>query len=459
MRDRERLHALVDATLVGRWRGFGTTLGERIVHAMRDDAESAARSAAAENVAIAALGGEPGSGAWSRGLAHGLAVATAFGMAAGPNARLVAAISAHFGERPERVMKRELGAALRAEVLPAFSADLDAYLDALVRRGAAAFAALDAMLARDLSSERDAALDPFARATERSAAVRAERAARLLDVERGFAAVRIEDEGGETRPVAPAGRRDDVAPPFDEAAYVRGVASDRYRIAIVGALGRGKATLIDAFAGANVAIGGGIGPEAHLPVHVRFGETSARAACDGAVIAEATWDLPRELELVRVPAFDSGAPDAEAIAFFVAAQANEIVALFSRQLSSAELALYGRLAERGIALTFVHTLADNETAHERRSVVSLAQRYLTERGIAASRVYTVSARDAREARANGRATAAWNEFAALRESLATRAASEAARLARLRAAAAVAPVPRDPTVPKQWNLGRLFRLR
>ena len=116
------------------------------------------------------------------------------------------------------------------------------------------------------------------------------------------------------------------------------------------------------------------------------------AALRTPLLVETPWDLPRELVLVHAPPFDSGFPLAEEIVGAAAAGASEILALFSRQLSDRELDLYGRLAQLGKPMTFVHTIADNETPADRRNVVSLADRYLARAGIVPQRIFTVSTR-------------------------------------------------------------------
>jgi hypothetical protein len=138
------------------------------------------------------------------------------------------------------------------------------------------------------------------------------------------------------------------------------------------------------------------------------------------LLVETPWDLPRQLVLVHAPPFDSGFPLAEEIVAAAAAGASEILALFSRQFSERELELYGKLAPLGKPMTFVHTIADNETPDDRRNVVRLADRYLRERGILPQRILTVSTRE----------QAAWNELGALRATLVAHAEEHMERLRR-----------------------------
>ena len=186
-----------------------------------------------------------------------------------------------------------------------------------------------------------------------------------------------------------------------------------------------------------------------FPVHVRYGDDhrayalgedagwnpiALGEALDAAqrtpVLIETPWSLPRQLVLVHTPAFDSGVPLATEIVVAAASAGSEILALFSRQLSDRELELYGRIAQTGKPLTFVHTMADHEDAAERRNVVMLADRYLRERAIVPQRIFTTSTLEYREAAAARRAPAGWNELVALRSTLEAHAEEHMAHLAR-----------------------------
>jgi hypothetical protein len=259
---------------------------------------------------------------------------------------------------------------------------------------------------------------------------------------------------------------------FDSRTYEHGLRPERWRIAVIGAFKRGKSSLINALAGTHVLHDEDGDGDLRFPVHVRYGaEPCIYALSDDAqwdaipaaammeaatrtpVLVETPWDLPRELVLVHAPAFDSGFPLAEEIVAAVATSASEVVALFSRQLSDRELDLYGRLAPLGKPMTFVHTIADNETAAERRTVVMLAERYLRERSIATKRIFTVSTREE---------DASWNELRAFRATLASHAEEHMDRLSRAarahaeEARLAAAPVAAAVDRPRGSLLGRLF---
>jgi hypothetical protein len=130
--------------------------------------------------------------------------------------------------------------------------------------------------------------------------------------------------------------------------------------------------------------------------------------------------------------------------------------LFSRQLSDRELDLYARLAELGRPMLFAHTIADNESASERRHVVELAAGYLKERNIPVERIFTVSARDYQIAHEAGRVASPWNETEALRSTLEAHAETHMSRLQRR--AAAAEPAATQAGAPAPARTGWLARL-
>jgi hypothetical protein len=240
-----------------------------------------------------------------------------------------------------------------------------------------------------------------------------------------------------------------VAAQFDREAYQRGLRPQRWRVAVLGALRRGKSSLINAFAGHRV-LADEIAGEIAYPVHVRYGEQEGAFAlqADGSwqeveiesALEEATrnpvliltpWKLPHELVLVHAPAFDAGDTALEDVCMVAARASSEVLCLFSRQLSDRELALYQRVAELGKPMLFAHTLADNESAAERRHVVELAKQYLRERMIPVQRVFTVSTLEYAQAKREQRAPAGWNEVDALISTIAAHAEEHMSRLARL----------------------------
>jgi hypothetical protein len=313
-----------------------------------------------------------------------------------------------------------IAARVQAETIGAIERAL-AQRTAVTDHGAAAHALLErAQRAAALATRIETHSETFARES---------RAARREDAD---ADVPLDRHAGTQR--VPA---DEVR--FDPHTYEHGLRPERWRVAVIGAFKRGKSSLINALAGSRVLPDEGGEGELRFPVHVRYGaeprvyalsddaawdeipsDTMLEAATRTPVLVETPWDLPRELVLVHAPAFDSGFPPAEDIVGAVAASASEIVALFSRQLSDRELDLYGRLAPLGKPMTFVHTIADNETAAERRNVVMLADRYLREKAITPKRIFTVTTRE----------DASWNELRAFRATLSSHAEEHMDRLQR-----------------------------
>ncbi len=301
---------------------------------------------------------------------------------------------------------------MRAEALGPLDRALAAHGSGADRAAAAEAARERALGVRALATRIETRSEAFAR---ESRAGRAE----LADP-----AIPLDPLAGRQRVVAADGAR------FDPLTYEHGLRPERWRVPVIGAFKRGKSSLINAIAGNRVLPDEGADLEMHFPVHVRYGDANRayalgedagwneiartdvfEAAQRTPVLIETPWSLPRQLVLVHTPAFDSGVPLASEIVIAAATAGSEILALFSRQLSDRELELYGRIAQTGKAMTFVHTMADHEDASERRNVVMLADRYLRERNVTPQRIFSTSTLEYREAVAAGRAPAGWNELA------------------------------------------------
>jgi tRNA U34 5-carboxymethylaminomethyl modifying GTPase MnmE/TrmE len=534
LRDRAKLHIIVDDTVAAAIGRFAADVAELIAQRLRAQAKTAVGDVvaagragqpapeldalldaiAAERLpltedAAAAFSADPGSGTWSSDLETGLRSSIVLGALGGPAVGLVNAIAQRFAAAPYGTyMKRELVADLRTELFAAFDSDVAAYIETNARRVgtiAAGLGARVARLAQRVRSEAlgaiDTALTARASGTDLAACAAAARdlaeaiaaiatrvdtlsetfarEARAQRSERADPTIPLDPAAGVQQQVQTEGAR------FDPQTYEHGLRPERWRVAVLGALRRGKSSLINAIAGERVLFDEGSAIEMRFPVHVRYGptrkayalsddaawdeiplESAVDAAARTPVLIETPWSLPRQLVLVHTPAFDSGLPDAEQIVFAVAASASETLALFSRQLSDRELDIYGRVANIGKPLTFVHTLADNEAPTERRNVVALADRYLCERAIAPQRIFTVSAAEYRTARLAQRAPEAWNEVGALRSTLENRATEHMARLERAererheieRLSAPAAVTPKDKLRPPSL-LGRFFGRR
>ena len=477
LRDRAKLHILIDETLAAAMGRFAGDVADLTAARLRAAAANAVTPLAAASPLAAALAGErlpitedaarafdadAASGAWSVDLATGLRGTIVLRALGGPAVSLVSAIAARFASRADGTyMKRELIADLDGGLYAGFDDELARFvadIGARVERVAGVLAERVAMLALRVRTEAlgaiDRALDMLARGGDTAAAAQtlggcAEAAGHLATrvenySERFARESRVErDElGGTALPLDPEAGRERVDPGgvhFDPRTYEHGLRPERWRVVVIGAFKRGKSSLINALAGSHVLPDEASGGELRFPVHIRYGaEPKTYALSEDAawdeipageltaaaqrtpVLVETPWDLPRQLVLVHAPPFDSGFPLAEAIDAAAAAGASEILALFSRQLSDRELELYARLAPLSKPMTFVHTIADHETPADRRNVVLLAERYLRERGITPQRIFTVSTRDG----------GAWNELAALRATLISHAEEHMERLRR-----------------------------
>lgn len=453
IRDRGKFHSLVDATVAPVWSAFATDVAGHVARALERIARDRGGVRVADFAALR-LGGVPGTGAWSRDLASGIASTIVLGAIGGPTVGFVHGVARRFAAAKfGAYMKRELGNDLYAELFPAFEREVIRYVGDLGERLAGIYEDAAAAIERERSLARAEALEPIERALVRAdddgARVRATAAlatvvSELANVDASLVALDAAARGrAVVEPAHPNGTATagltgvghGVSAEFDRAAYDRGLRPERYRVVVLGALRRGKSSLINAIAGTRILHDEG-GAEALFPVHVRYGErerayeldalgewreiatTDAMAgAARAPILIETPWNMPRELVLVHAPAFDSGNESAESIALAAAAAGSEILGLFSRQLSDRELALYGRVAELGKPMLLAHTIADNESASERRTVVELASRYLRERAIGVARVFTISALDYFEAANLKRAAAPWNELGALRDTL------------------------------------------
>ncbi|HEX3549009.1 MAG TPA: dynamin family protein [Candidatus Elarobacter sp.] len=498
LRDRAKLHILVDdvlATAIGR---FAADAADLVAKRLRHEAQGASASVvtaardgdpagvlaplldtvAAERLPVTedaarAFGADASSGAWSTDLETGLRSSVVLGALGGPAVGLVDAVARRFAAAPAGTyMKRELLADLGAGMYAAFDAELEAYVDGIAARVETIARELGARIGTLAPRVRAEALGPLDRALQAHAAGAdrdaAAHAARERAAEARALATRIETRteafARESRaeraeradpavPLDPHAGRELVEPAgtarFDPLTYEHGLRPERWRVVVLGALRRGKSSLINAIAGSRVLPDEGADVEMHFPVHVRYGpEHKAYALGDDAgwnqialgdaldaatrtpLLIETPWRLPRQLVLVHTPAFDSGFPLAVEIVRSAASSASEILALFSRQLSDRELELYATIAQNAKPMTFVHTLADHEDSAERRNVVMLADRYLRERGIVPQRIFTSSTLEYSEALDAARAPAGWNELRALESTLEAHAEEHMQRLAR-----------------------------
>ncbi len=488
VRDRARLHSLVDAVAAG---VFATFARESASDTARELERVAGKHTTLRvaDLAAARLGGEPGVGAWSRDLASGLTSTIVLGGLGGPTVSFVQRVASGFaGKPPGAYMKRELGADLSGSYFPALENEVRAYVARLAADVEQIYADIAAAVDRERRDVRAETLDPLERAVALAVDPAARAAARdrlrgaLERLSAVEAALHVASERvagtADAAPRLEASAQTQRATAFDADAYDRGLRPERYRVVVLGALRRGKSSLINAIAETRI-LQDDAGREATFPVHVRYGpaerafalesegswheiplDRAMAQAAETPVLIEVPWKMPRELVLVHAPAFDSGDAQAEDIALAAAGAASEVLALFSRQLSDRELDLYRRVAEANKPMLLAHTIADNETPAERRNVVELAARYVQSRGIPVKRIFTISALDYLEHLHTGRPAAAWNELGALRETLQAHAEEHMQKLAeRARRAAAQTAAPAETPVSSRPNLrGALRRL-
>jgi predicted GTPase len=496
LRDRARLHIIVDRVMASVVAEFAQHASANVVELL--DAALARAEAilpfrfSTNDAAARAFEAHPGTSLWSGDIKSAIAATIVLESIGGPAIGLVHDIATRFASRPPgSYMKRELTADLRAEVFPRFRTEVRAFGERIGARLQRIFDDLAQTISLAAVAKRDADIGSIDRALgahrlNKADDLRAklERNSATLESERKAAGAIVDGFMQRDEEIAPADpghatvrlAHTDADVTFDPTLYNQGLRPSRWRVAVLGALRRGKTSLINAFAGMTV-LTDDVAGSVRFPIHVRYGETRAAfalgergewheipfatataEAVNAPVLVLVPWKMPRELVLVHAPAFDSGDASAEDVNVVVASNASEVLCLFSRQLSDRELSLYERVSEFNKPMLFAHTIADNESASERRGVVDLAHTYLEERKIPAQRVFVVSAHEFEEASRQSRAPAAWNETEALRATLEGHAEAHMARLDRLARAAKEQPVPATATQDKQRSgfFGRLF---
>ncbi|GAC1415578.1 MAG: hypothetical protein NVSMB5_04910 [Candidatus Velthaea sp.] len=335
LRDRAKLHIIVDDTLATAIGRFAGDVADFVAQRLRGDAQNAANSVvaagrsadpaghltpiltalAAERLPVTeatalAFGADPGSGAWSTDLETGLRSTIVLGALGGPAVGLVTAIAERFASAPHgQYMKRELLADLGGSLFPQFDKDIADYVDTNAARVADVAAALSARVAALAPRVRgealaavDRALDAHASGVDRVAAARSARehaqaiaavATRVETLSETFARESRSERAEYADPAVPldpAAGRERVAPAdgarFDPDTYEIGLNPQRWRVAVLGAFKRGKSSLINAIAGDRVLRDEGADIEMRFPVHVRYGpELKAYALGD-----DAAWD-------------------------------------------------------------------------------------------------------------------------------------------------------------------------
>ncbi|MDQ6932382.1 MAG: dynamin family protein, partial [Candidatus Eremiobacteraeota bacterium] len=505
LQDRAKLHIMVDGAVADLVGHFAAGLAADTVSTLQDILQRSQEFVDLEfsisNAGAQAFGARPGTAAWSAeplGALRGTIVLQAVGEI---SIDIVADIAERFtAAQKGRYMKRELSNDLRAHIFPRLHAQVTNFVDSLADKIALMFDDLSCFLSEAFRKQHDICLGSIDRASQlRNSPVE------LAQTIERFQHQRSEVQDEYDRLATAIGdflQRNPETPPaqtgpeeirrahaelaaFDESAYDRGLRPERWRVCVLGGLRRGKSSLINAIAGSRVLHDETAG-EIAFPVHVRYGpierahslnnlgewsEVEIESALDEAtrnpVLIETPWQLPRQLVLVHAPAFDMGDGRTAEICMVAARAASEILCLFSRQLSDLELNMYGRVADLNKPMTFVHTLADNEAAQERREVVDLAWQYLRQRNVLPKRIFTVSTFEYNQARRAERAPAGWNELEALSSTVSAHAQEHMQRLARLeRSSAGVKTTAAPASATQERNspsfvraLRRLFRPR
>ena len=359
-----------------------------------------------------------------------------------------------FAARPHGTyMKRELIADLRAKILPRLrTRDRRLREVASERAAAAPVRRSRASVARAVAAQRDAELGAIERALQRARpAATSPRAKRGLrerargDRQRSAAARELvagfterDEDDRSRRPESRGGSSRDGDARSIPDAYDRGLRPERWRVAVFGALRRGKSSLINAIAGTTV-LTDDVGRQRSAlsdPRPLRRARTARmRSTSDG------EWNEIDAVERRRPQAADRARsrarcrgnfpsnscwctrrhsiraiPTAEEVALAAAGAASEVLGLFSRQLSDRELELYD--ARRRARQTDAASPTRSPTTkrpNERRHVVELAERYLRERGIATPRIFTVSALEYSKPRSGARRSRMERDSSALRQ--------------------------------------------
>src|SRR5665213_162190 len=196
LRDRAKLHILVDDVLASAIGRLAMDTAELVAKRLRDETQAASSSVvaatrsadrdgglsplldaiAAERLPLTedvarAFGGDASSGAWSTDLETGVRSSIVLGALGGPAVGLVDAIARRFAAGPPGAyMKRELLADLDAGIYPAFDAELAVYVDGIAVRVASIAHGLGARVAALAPRVRAEALGPLERALAAHAA-------------------------------------------------------------------------------------------------------------------------------------------------------------------------------------------------------------------------------------------------------------------------------------------------
>ncbi len=164
VRDRGKLHSLVDATAAPIWTAFARDVAGDVARELERFARSRPDVRIAD-IAALRLGGEPGTGAWSRDLAGGITSTIVLGAIGGPTVAFVHAVVGRFAAHAHGTyMKRELGADLYATLFPELERNVAAFVEALAGELAGAYDDLSEAIERERRLARAETLEPIERA-------------------------------------------------------------------------------------------------------------------------------------------------------------------------------------------------------------------------------------------------------------------------------------------------------
>ncbi len=261
LRDRAWLHTIVDRTVATSVGAFADQIAADVCSQYAGVTAAARerlplRFELAESAAQA-FDAESGSAMWREDTAAAISAAIVLEALSGPATSIVASIAARFGAtRAGTYMKRELTADLRSEIFPKFGADVSGFVDQIDRRlhglSQSFTASLNEALQRARSrligsiesalaaQERPEGVTETHEALQRRKEMLQRIFAELAEIVANFLAREEETAAPDAGPETVRRSHLDLA--FDREAYARGLRPERWRVAVLGGLRRGKSS-------------------------------------------------------------------------------------------------------------------------------------------------------------------------------------------------------------------------
>ncbi len=140
LRDRPRLHGIVDATVAAAMERFAGDVAALVTQTLSDTALAVCAKLATDPLPLAAdaaraFDADPASGTWSIDLATGIRSTIVISALGGPAVSFVAAIAGRFAAAPfGTYMKRELIADMDTDLAPAFEREIEGFVDGVGER-------------------------------------------------------------------------------------------------------------------------------------------------------------------------------------------------------------------------------------------------------------------------------------------------------------------------------------